>query len=140
MAMHSIPGSDGTEQPDLPALLRGCAWAGHSESDYPDAGPSSPEAAPASVLDLVNRTFADATRTANATTIVTTVSKGAARIVLSMGIVLVAIVVLAGTLSHFAGLGPVLDGAIAVGGTTAAAGGRYLWNRRAAKRRSDAGR
>lgn len=49
-----------------------------------------------------------------------------------------ALVILAGLLIHFAGLGPTLGGAVAVGGTAAVAGGRYLWNRRAVKRRSGA--
>lgn len=100
------------------------------------AAPPAPEVAPTSVLDLVNRTLADTTRTANAATIITTTTKGVARVVLSVGLVLITIVILAGLLIHFAGLGPALGGAIAVGGTTAVAGGRYLWNRRAAKRQS----
>src|SRR6476469_5165090 len=121
MTVHPITKSDGPKQPDLSAPHQARPRAGHAESDHPGvdhpARAPAPEAAPASVLDLVNRTLADTARTTNAATIVTAVSTSAARIVLSVGVVLIASLAVAGLLIHFAGLGPALGGAVAVGGT-----------------------
>lgn len=89
-----------------------------------------------SMLALVDRTLADGQRAANAATIVTTISTGVARVVLSVGVVLAAVIIVVSLLAHFAGVGSAVGGAVAVGGATSVAGGRYLWNRRAVKRRN----
>lgn len=139
MSVYPVPQPGGPAQPDVAV-----PEPGRSGVDQRGAFPSTyrvaSEAAPTSVLDLVDRTLADTTRTANAAVIITTVSKGAAKVVLSVGVVLTAIIALAGTLIHFAGLGPGLGGAVAVGATTAVAGGRYLWNRRTAECQCGTGR
>lgn len=110
---------------------------GADSPEQPDLTPAKPptvEPAPKSVLDLINRTLADPGRTANATKIMASVSKGAAYVILRIGVVVIAGIVLIGVLIHFSGFGPAIGGAVAVGGMGAVAGGRYLWNRRAAKR------
>lgn len=112
--------------------------AGADSPEQPDVTPaerSAVEPAPTSVLDLVNRTLADPGRTDNAMKIMASVSQGAASVILRIGIVGVVGIVLVGVLIHFSGFGPAIGGAVAAGGLGAVAGGRYLWNRRTAKRR-----
>jgi len=112
--------------------------AGADSPEQPDMTPAKQfamEPAPISILDLVNRTLADPDRTDNAMKIMASVSKGAARVILRIGIVGVVGIVLVGVLIHFSGFGPAIGGAVAVGGLGAVMGGRYLWSRRAVKRR-----
>lgn len=109
--------------------------SGPDRSDMaPDPATSVPELAPISVLDLLNRTISNKERATNAAMIVKTATKGVCKVILSLGVVLIAILVLTGTLIHFAGFGPALGSAIAVGATVVA-GGQYLWNRRASRGR-----
>lgn len=117
MTVHPT-GADSPEQPDM------------TPAEQPAVEP-----APTSVLDLVNRTLADPGRTENATKIMASVAKGAARVILRIGIVVIVGIILVGGLIHFSGFGPAIGSAVAVGGIGAVAGGRYVWNRRAAKRR-----
>jgi hypothetical protein len=120
MSVHSISGAG----PDVP----------------PANGQSAVEPSPTSVLDLVNRTLADPARTASATKIVTSVSKGAAHVIATIGLVFLACTIMVGLLIHVTGSGSALGGAVAVGGFSAVAGGRYLWNRRPTQRRRAAPR
>jgi hypothetical protein len=137
MTVHPIPRSGGPTQPD-----RSAAHVGGPGEDQPDGlacARWNAYGATVSVLELVDRTLADTTRTANAAKIITTASKGAVKVILSVGVVLAMIIALAGVLIHFAGLGPVLGGAVAAGATTAVAAGRHVRNRRITRRNSGLG-
>lgn len=86
--------------------------------------------AESSILRLVHSTLADSARTHNATALLTSGSKAISRIVLSVGVVLLAIV----GLLLAVGMGPVVGTAVAAGGTGLAIGGRQLWKRRRARK------
>jgi hypothetical protein len=94
-----------------------------------------PVAMPTSFLALVSGTLGDTARTANATVIVTTISKSAARVVLSIGLVLTMVVLLSGVVTNFGSAGSMVGGGAAVCGTAAIVGTRYLRARRARVRR-----
>jgi hypothetical protein len=110
MSVHPIPGTGTPAQP-----------APHPET-------------PTSLLGLVAQAITDDGQTANLTKIVTTSGKEISRIVLSVGLVLIATLALAVIMIYFAGLGPAIGGGIAATGTGTAWLGRTLWTRHKAKK------
>lgn len=130
MTVQAIPGP---EQADPRAPRRVQHPAAQMQMNSCPHVPTS-ETGPDSYLDLLNRTIADAARTANAAVIVTVVAKSVVRVVLSAGVVLAVIVTVAG-LTHSINLGQAVGGAVAIGGTTAVVGARYLRNRDTGRRK-----
>jgi len=85
---------------------------------------------PTTFLQLLDHTLASRERTTNATELLASGSMAIARIVRSVGYLLLASIGLAAILIHFAGIGPAIGGGVAVVGTGLVWGARSLWMRR----------
>lgn len=139
MTVHPIQGSEGLDQPEQQPNPP-TPHAANTSAEPPKAAslPTRPEPAPKSALDLFNRTVCDTERTTNTVAVIKAASNGIAKIILSAGLVLAVLVILTTTLIHFAGFGPAVGSAVAVGVTSLVAGGRYLRNKRASKKKLNA--